>query len=222
MSDFYESLKQTEYGETLSSNVRFGRFKPETLENHVWVDILGADVDNLEHMEWTAGIASWYVYEAERLGSPLSEEDKDTLITTAWVHDFAEAIDGDIPDPYKDHTEDAKAKEKRSFIQVASSITDDPEKLGEKVFPVMYGTGELARHFRAIELIGYNETALRAGIECHHLGYVQEMYGVPVSDLRLTFMALVRLHDEVSPSARKSLEAFIDLPVVEEYLHHGS
>ena len=198
MSDIHASLGETEYGQTLSDNVRFGRFKPDEIPNQEWIEALGPDVDNYKHMEYTANLAAWYIYEADRLGVPLSEEDQKLLILTAYVHDFAEAIDGDVPDPYKDHSDDAKAKEKRSFITVARTVVEDPEALGALVFPVMYGGSPLARDFRAIEIIGYAETAKQAG--------------------KVTGEAYGKLYDEVLPNSLAMLEEYKDLKVVNNYL----
>jgi hypothetical protein len=117
---------------------------------------------------------------------------------TAWTHDFAEAIDGDIPDPDKDHSDDAKGKEKRSFLTVMGSVFNYPEEVGYEVFPVMYGKGELARHFRAIEIIGYTETAKRAA--------------------SVNGEAYQKLYKDVYPNAIEQLREFSNLPVVAEYL----
>ena len=219
MSDFFESLQQTEHGETLANNIRFGRFKPDFLPNEVWVELLGDDVDNLKHMEYTAELTNWYIRQAWKLEEPFSLEDEHLLMTTAWVHDFAEAIDGDIPDPFKVDDEDTKATERRSFLTVASTVTDDPEGLADYVLPVMQGTHRLSRHFRAIEIIGYMETGRRALRASHGMGELQHTYGYTYEELHLIHQSLVSLGTEVIESDTKRLaELFPDFPVVMEYL----
>ncbi len=221
-SELYGLLGDTEYGQILQDNVRFGRFKPDCIPNEVWVDALGADVNNFQHMQNTAEITAWYIFQAEKLGAPMDRLDQSVLMMTAWTHDFAEAIDGDIPDPDKDHSQDAKEAEKQSWLTVMGSIVPAPELIGNVVFPVLHGESPLARDFRAIELIGYNETALRAVEQAHNLGELQMKHELSIPQLRALYGELVRLYDEVHPSCLQSLEAFRDLPVIEEYLNGQS
>lgn len=224
MSELYHALGDTDYGEVLYENVRFSRFKPDWLENWMWCEMLGQDVNNYEHMEYTAGITAWYIYEAERLGTPFSKDDQDLLITTAFVHDFAEAIDGDIPDPEKKNDDAEKSQERRSFEAVASSVTDDPEGLANYVLPVIQGSHRLSRDFRAIEIIGYNETGEQAGYLASHMGEIQYKYDFDLRHLSDLFFNLRRLNEEVVSSCIDKLGTqFNDLPVVREYLNrYGS
>lgn len=215
---YYKALADTEYGEVLQNNVRFGRFKPSWLANELWVDMLGADVNNYEHMEYTAGITAWYIYEAERLGEPFSRENQSTLMMTAWTHDFAEAIDGDVPDPHKVHTEEQYEKERQSFLRVARSVCSTPELMGVVVFPVLYGDIDLARHFRAIEIIGYAETAMKAGTYADRVRMFKKLYDFTPNEIKDVHIALGGLYREVLPSAIRQLQEFKDLPVVRAYL----
>lgn len=220
MSDIYESLRYTEYGETLNNNIRFGRFKPDWLDNQVWVELLGMDVNNYEHMQYTAGLTTWYIQTAEEIGYPFPEEDAARLLTTAWVHDFAEAIDGDVPDPFKKDDEDTLATERRSFIKVASLVAEDPEELADFVFPVLHGSNYLSRHFRAIELMGYMETGLRALRSAHSMGELEHTYGFSHAELREIWQSLTTLGNEVVASETTRLPRdFWDLPVVQVYMN---
>lgn len=219
MSDLHESLFTTEYGEILSQNVRFGRFKPEWLPNQVWVELLGDDVDNYKHMEYTASLTSWYIGEAARLEEPFSEDDADLLMLTAWTHDFAEAIDGDVPDPEKVDSLDVREQERRSFIEVASKVTEDPVKLANTVLPVIQGEHPLSRHFRAIEIIGYMETGKRAIRALKGMGELQHTYGYDFEQLHEIYHNLQSLGNEViEVDTRRLKRDYPDFPVVRSYL----
>lgn len=218
MSELYAALGDTEYGQTLQDNIRFGSFKPQWLENWAWTEMLGPDVNNLEHMEHTAVLTGWYLLEAERLGYPFSDEDEAILMTTAYTHDFAEAIDGDISDPLKKHDDEAYDKERASFEAVASSVTDNPEELTTLVMSVTQGRHRLSRDFRAIEIIGYIETARQAGLLAENMGAIQKKYGLEIWQLRDLFNSFVNLHTEVMNKDPARLAEFGDLPVVRSYL----
>lgn len=216
----YRDLGQNEYGQILQDNVRFGRFKPDDIDNETWVHVLGKDVNNLEHMEHTAGITAWYIFESERLGYPMRREDQATLMMTAWTHDFAEAIDGDIPDPHKVHSEEEHAKERRSWLRVMGSVSSTPELMGVAIFPVMFGEVDIARDFRAIEVIGYHDTALKAREQAHAMELDKKAPDQITPEEASLYLALVKLYIEVAPNSVKQLKQFKDLPVVAEYLRN--
>lgn len=219
MSELYHALGNTDYGDTLRDNIRFGSFKPDFLENWQWAEILGQDVNNLEHMEHTAGLTAWYIFEADRLGVPFSQVDQDILMTTAYTHDFAEAIDGDVPDPLKKTDDDTKRQERNSFYLVASAVTDYPDNLTELVMDVTQGRHRLSRDFRAIEIIGYIETGKKAGEVAHRMGEIQHKYDFDLPHLRKLYLSLLHLHDAVIAKDLTKLEKdFSDLPVVRSYL----
>lgn len=218
MSEIYSALGDTEYGQILQGNVRFERFKPDCITNEVWVDVLGDDVNNLRHMQHTANITAWYIFEAESLGVPFTEEEQDLLMTTAFVHDFAEAIDGDVADPDKVDSDEVRDRELRSFVEVASSVTQYPELLADRVLPVMQGTHPLSRHFRAIEHIGYDQTAWEADYQSHQMGRIQRKHELSFPALHDLYHALRTLHEVVHPASLRDLASFADLPVIEKYI----
>jgi hypothetical protein len=216
----YKSLANNEYGHTLNNEVRFGRFKPDFITNAQWVEMLGQDVNNLEHMEFTAGLTAWYIYRAKELGDPFTKEQENTLMTTAWTHDFAEAIDGDVADPDKDHSSESKRLERLSFFTVAKSV--DAGHLTNLVMDVTQGKHELSRHFRAIEVIGYATTGERAGEVMVDIENWKDWYGLTDDQANALFNNLEWLNNEVVSSAIENLhDNYRDLPVVEDFLNYG-
>jgi len=58
---------------------------------------LGADVNNLTHLTLTYGLArSFVLHQEEADPNFLTNQEKETLLTAALIHDWAEAIVGDL------------------------------------------------------------------------------------------------------------------------------
>lgn len=217
MSEIYRDLGETYFGQELEANVRFARFKPDFVTNEQWCTMLGDDVNNYRHMEFTAGITAWYIYTAEELGHPFTEEEKDTLMLTAWTHDFAEAIDGDIPDPNKDHSEVAQSLERLSQFVVMQYV--GAEDTVDVVMDVTQGKHPLSEHFRAIEHIGYGITGERAGAVMLDIQNWMDWFGYSEDEGDYLFHRLAWLNDEVTTHAYEDLRKdFIHLPVVLDYI----
>lgn len=220
MSDLYHALESTEYGQALQEQVRFSSFKPEWLPNEQWVELLGDDVDNFRHQEYMAGLTQWFIDESWRVGDFIPAEDAERLLVVAHVHDFAEAIDGDVPDPLKDNGAIALARERDSFIEVASSVTAEPEELADYVLPVMHRLEPLGDVWRAIELIGYLETAFRANTVLHSLRAWQDEFGWSNQQTHEMDANLWELYSNVIDRNGKQLEQFRNMPVVAGYLRN--
>lgn len=220
MSDLYDALAETEYGQTLQGEIRFGSFKPEWLPNEQWVEMLGPDVDNYQHMSHMAGLTEWFIGESRKLGHDISENDEYRLMVTAYVHDFAEAIDGDVPDPHKDLGAIALAKERESFITVASSVTNDAETLARLVMPIMHRQEPLGDVWRAIELIGYLETAFRANTVLRSLRDWQEYFGWTNRQMHEMDANLWELYSQVLERNGKELRQYRLMPAVAKYLRN--
>lgn len=155
----YEIFASSPYGNTLNSAIRFADFKPVDIDNSTWVEVLGDDVNNLRHMPHTYRLAARFC-----IAQSLSEEDTDTLIVTAITHDWGEAIDGDIALPFK--TVANEIKEQESYRLIAEDLLGkyEGEELSDKVWSILDKEDkELGDKFRAIEYLGYNTTAMRAG-----------------------------------------------------------
>ncbi len=159
MKDLYEihqEFKKSAYGKTLSNAVRFKCFKPDDVSNEEWVKILGADVHNLNHMDLMRGFTKALLEKA----LCLSEEEKDILIKTAQIHDWAEAITGDKPKPKK--TKVDETKEKAILIALMEEFNvEDTER--QKIISIIFDTNsKLFTVFQEIEEMGYLRTAILA------------------------------------------------------------
>lgn len=210
----YTDLRQNEYGQALESNVRWGTFKPEWMSNGAWERLLGPDVNNYRHMRFMVGVTNEYLLEAENYDFGFTEEESDLLIATAYVHDFAEAIDGDIPDPEKVHTVQAYEAERASFIKVLGSVTDNPEEVSDLILPIMQGRSMLSVHWRCIEQLGYLKTTDRAGVQADRMNDVQEEFELSYRQAQELESQLVKMNLQAGTAIRKDLEKFEWIPMV--------
>lgn len=155
----HQIFSESDFGKTLGGNIRFSDFKPVDIDNDTWVEVLGDDVNNLQHMPHTHRLVGRF-----SLAQHLKQEEVDILLTTAMTHDWGEAIDGDIALPFK--TEADEASEQVSFRLIANDLLGkyEGEELSDMVWKVLNKDDkELGDKFRAIEYVGYNTTAMRAG-----------------------------------------------------------
>ncbi len=56
LDEIYELFAKSHYGEKLRQAIRYAPFKPENISNEKWVEILGTDVSNLEHLKFTLSL----------------------------------------------------------------------------------------------------------------------------------------------------------------------
>ena len=166
LKNFEKTFTESEYGQTLGANIRYGKYKPEEMTNEAWVELLGRDVSNLQHLSLTRGIATAFVrHSTEHQPELLTADEGQMLELTAQVHDWGEALTGDIS--YGDKNADDDEIEKDAFEIVASRLyADEPEKLEQlkqaRDIALTHEGGKLNEIFFAIECLGYFRTALRA------------------------------------------------------------
>lgn len=179
-SEISRKFSSTDWGEILRNNARYSRFKPTEITTEEWKKILGGDVSNLDHLIVTKGIASGFIKGCDNPGNEwqghlpeeaqFSPEEKQLLLLTATVHDWGEAIKGDIPfyeKKDKDHHEEMS--ELRIMINkilgemLEGEEKDEIEKITEQVIDVLTNTSsKLGKAFNAIERVGYVRTGIRA------------------------------------------------------------
>lgn len=162
----HRAFAATEYGELLAGRVRYERYRPEHISNEEWVDLLGADVNNLEHMPLTRGLARDFVRATNRLEPGRVSPEQGLLLDIAGlVHDRGESIITDIT--FSEKTEADELAEHATFAahgnewgEVSPAMKELTHRAVEEV--VFAKTGELAAMFNAVENIGYVRTLLRA------------------------------------------------------------
>lgn len=175
--EIHKRYSATQYGEKLRKNVRFLPYKPKEVTYGQWESLLGSDVNNLKHLWYTFSLTREFLLTnankevndnksaQQRVEFDASEQQ--LLQLTAVIHDWAEAIIGDIPYPVKTETDTKKemvvlrgliheilgeGKNMREWNEVADQVeqilTDRESRLGKA--------------FNAIERIGYTKVSLRA------------------------------------------------------------
>lgn len=152
---FHNQYALSEHGEKLAESARFGDFKPNWVGTEQWCDLLGPDVNNLDHMPHTLRIADKFI-------TKQGVENPHPVLLTAITHDWAESIVGDIAHPSK--TAETEAEEMEAYKWVSWDVLRDrsPNHLST-VLPVLTGEHEYhARVFKAIEYIGYCSTGMRS------------------------------------------------------------
>jgi cytochrome c1 len=140
------------------------------MPNDEWERLLGRDVNNLEHMSLTHGIAVAFIrFSEQHQPDLLSEEEKESLLLTAVIHDWGEAIRGDVS--YSDKTNEEESQEQRDFMTVVNSVGHasftKEEILRAKEIAFDHEGSKLGKMFFAIEQLGYMRTAIKAARIVH-------------------------------------------------------
>lgn len=164
-SELHKEFSGTEYGQRLSKDVRYEKYNLADITHGEWIELLGRDVNNLEHMSLTHGIAVAFIrYSEQHQPDLMNDEEKRLILLVAITHDWGEAINGDIS--YSDKTADQEAQEQEDFDAVAVSreygaFSYEEIKVAQAV-AFDHKVGDLGRIFFAIEQLGYVRTAVKA------------------------------------------------------------
>lgn len=163
--EIHEEFAKTTFGHTLAGRVRYERYKPHDVSNERWIDLLGADVNNLTHMPLTYGLARNFIRVTDELQPGyLSDEEGRLLQVAALIHDWAESIVGDIS--FGDKTSGDEVAEQAAFEANMSRFYHGDLTLVNKARTEIVfdhtGKSKLGRIFNAVERVGYMRTALRA------------------------------------------------------------
>jgi len=166
----YNEFAKTKFGKDLKKEVRYERFKPKSVSKKLWQEVLGPDVNNLEHHLVSYKITNtFFVCNDEKISgsSIFNYHEKKLLIVAALIHDWGEAIVGDVTFDRKSAAYEKKEYEafqcmlKKIFFRDADVVEFlDIEEAFEKV--VGGKEKNLAEAFNAIERIGYLITGVRA------------------------------------------------------------
>lgn len=199
--EIHQTFAESEYGKKLSGEIRFGDFKPEVIDNELWINLLGPDVDNLEHMRDTYNITRRFM----RLG----KMDSDLLKLTAITHDWGEAIVGDMALPDKEANPEHWYDEASAYRMIAENlgysevVKEVPEVLYDKQHP-------LHEPFRVIEFIGYCRTGIRAGLCADGLSHGFIKLDIPRAHKDKLIGGLMSLNRAVELHNYKILTSYMD------------
>jgi len=167
LMNIHRSFAGTDLGQTLADQVRYDRYKPEAVSNERWVQLLGADVNNLTHMPLTWGLTMSFV---SRINAQqpdlLNTHEGQVLQAAALIHDWAEAIVGDIT--FSEKTSEQETEEHSQLIAILEQFSGETTQdiwglVDEAAHSVVFShEGKLGHMFNTIERVGYLRTALRA------------------------------------------------------------
>ncbi len=180
--DIHRTFSNTELGQALAKKTRYDRYKPEEdkpeeVKNKEWMRLLGADVNNLEHMHLTHNLTRLFIHYNENplaswtkpipADAQFNQRESEDLLLTAIVHDWGEAVTGDkMFDLKKDSDEVEELEIMHEISQDLYGGGENTELLGRirtvltDVLPNR--SSKLGKAFNAIERIGYLRTGLRA------------------------------------------------------------
>lgn len=164
-SELHRAFSETSHGQKMGESIRFAKYNLSDMPNDEWEKLLGRDVNNLEHMSLTHGIAVAFIRYCETYQPELlTDEEKKILLLTAITHDWGEAIRGDVS--FGDKTKQEEAQEVEDFNLVIDSLsygsfTYEEIKYAQEIAFDHHGS-KLGRIFYAIERLGYMRTALKA------------------------------------------------------------
>ncbi|QQS44387.1 hypothetical protein IPM65_02185 [Candidatus Roizmanbacteria bacterium] len=166
-TDLHRLFAETSYGKTLAPRVRYGRYRPTSISEEEWRNALGADVNNLEHMRLTYGLARQFIRYQNMYGEDvLSRPDQEDLLLAAVSHDWGEAVVGDVMFDLKTvEVENDESSAIRGIIHEMFGNGGDelPERVERVICEVVENRDtRLGQMFRVIEQIGYLRTGLNA------------------------------------------------------------
>jgi hypothetical protein len=188
-----EVFAETRNGKRLGKRIRFGDpFKPKDTSHNAWVELLGADVNNRDHMPLTDQLAYTFLRYCEvppkNWQGPVSEEasfsdhEKSLLRLTAVTHDQAESLPKHYDRRFDIRTAADEAAElkamqglfQRQAKKLELSPADERQYARHLQWDVRAILGDreskLGKAFNAIERLGY----LRTGVRAWELGQKQK------------------------------------------------
>lgn len=166
LREIHNNFASTPEGQNLSQQVRYDSYRPAHVSKEEWVELLGADASNLEHMPLTGVITEFFL----RMCDPdqFDEEDRTILLTAATTHDWGEGVNGHEDITYRRKTQaDTDGEHQaliglvdREYLEKDPDLTEEIKRIHTEV--VQDPESRLGRAFNAIERMGYLRTAVRS------------------------------------------------------------
>lgn len=219
--EIHELFANSSYGEILRQRVRYGPYKPEELSDEEWVRILGTDVNNLEHLKTSLAVAQDFVYRARDPhpewrpgveGIKFTRDEEELLCLTAIIHDWGEAVVGDILFHKKTSESDAR-KEFAALNKIVEELCHPKYErlLTDKIYlaadiAFLKGDSTLNQAFNAIEHIGYANNVFRAWKErLNHDGLVLQVLSGIAKKLTGDHLATWQKYSKLYPATHHQL-----------------
>lgn len=159
-----EAFSRSQYHESLAAISRFDLYMPEEVDGRQWEHWLGADVNGAKHLKVTYGLARAFLQKVEQdPAMPLSDDEKRMLQFASIVHDWGEAVVGDVNYDLKTESDEKKeVVELRKMLKVVLDARFDDQVIEEILGIVHFKKGRLGEMFNLIERVGYMRTGLNA------------------------------------------------------------
>lgn len=161
-----QTFQNTPYYERLEKTARFIRFIPEGWSNQRWEALFGADYNNARHMQLTYGLARRFVGALQTCPERprrLTREEVEVVLISAAIHDWAEAVVGDVTYNIKNDTHE---KQERAVLAQMLEELERERISGDlkiKILETVFNTqSELGHIFSAVEKVGYLRSAILA------------------------------------------------------------
>ncbi len=167
------AFRETPHGQKLADESRFWPYVDGHMSHAAWQELAGPDVNNLEHMRYTLALTNYYIRTTlDHCPTTFADEDAEQLRIAAAIHDCGESIAGDILAPLKDESI-VHAEQQAYHDHIQEFFPGESEEtyayLLRIVDEVVFGKDTpLAKHFNAIENLGYLQTALKLYARIHH------------------------------------------------------
>ena len=163
----FASFSDSDYGNSLEGKPRWDRQRPEHIAENHWIELLGRDADNLEHMRLTFQITNLFIkFDDGSLN--INEEEADLLRVAAITHDMGKSFDqegivgGDIN--YELKTSTQTENERQRFSKIFDELAPDTDIKTKFIIEsiIFKRESKLGLIFDAIEKLGYIRTAKNA------------------------------------------------------------
>ncbi|HEY8992553.1 MAG TPA: adenylyltransferase/cytidyltransferase family protein [Candidatus Microsaccharimonas sp.] len=163
----FTSFSDSDYGQSLAGKPRWDRQRPEHVADNEWIELLGRDADNLEHMRLTYQMTNLFIkFDDGSLN--INSEEADLLRVAAMTHDMGKSSDqegtigGDINYELKTSTQTENERQlfSKIFDELAPGTDVKTKFIIESI--IFKRESKLGLIFDAIEKLGYIRTAKNA------------------------------------------------------------
>lgn len=77
--DIHHAFAETDFGAELAKNIRYGTYRPPEVNETEWVNLLGADVNNLSHLQLTYGLTRVFINHMEEAAEWIHQAMKEVI-----------------------------------------------------------------------------------------------------------------------------------------------
>ena len=165
---YSDTFRESTYGKALIDEPYWKRYKPAKLSTSAWEQLIGKDASVFGHSTVMYDLAQDLINQDTLNSFKLNKEDKDILLVAAQMCIWGSSIHpktgvgGDIS--YGEKTITEVERERQLFLDIFDELVgSDQIKLKFTISTILYDKhNKLGEIFRAIRLISYLHTALKA------------------------------------------------------------